>query len=102
MHAEINLLGEGAVVHHPHQKPGKSALGGAGKIHINDAVAHLEILQSRRGTIEHEALATQKVSGFGFSFEQPARGVGRNGEWWGLGKRWGDKKKGENTKSQAH
>ena len=56
------------------------ALGRGRDIHIDHAVAHLEVFQDRRSTVEEKALAALIFSRLGLSFQFPARRVRGNGQ----------------------
>lgn len=49
-------------------------------IHIENTVAHFKIVQSRESSFNEEALTALVLSGPGFPFQLPARGVWGNGE----------------------
>jgi hypothetical protein len=73
--AKIDLLGVGAVPLDPELHPEEAAPGASGDVHVDDAVAHLEVVDDRRSAVETETLAAEVLRRLRLSLKLPARRI---------------------------
>ncbi len=76
---QVDLLGVGAVGRDPELEAEEAARRGRRDVHVDDPVAHLEVLHGRRAAVEQQALPAEEVGRLRVSLELPAGGVGGKG-----------------------
>jgi hypothetical protein len=97
---QVDELAVAVVVGDTELQTEEAAARGGRDVHVDDAVAHLEILERGDAAVQREAGPSQKLAHAGAAFELPARRAGR--ERFGVRKRQGCEREHRNGKLFAH
>jgi hypothetical protein len=82
----------------------EAASGRSRHVHVEDAIAHLEILEDGCAAIEQQTLPAVRLCDPCLSLQIPARRVGRNGQTWRLrvSRRRDDSSEGARRQGSQH
>ncbi len=100
--AQVHPFAIRALVGQAELEAEEPADGGRRDVHVDDGIAHLEVLQDRGAPVEEQALAAEIVRELRLALQVPARRVGRNGDRLGVRNGRAEQGEGAAGKTMAH